>query len=122
MLTQVSKLAKTIGLAAGLVLIGGSLVGGIALASDNSDSPAPAVSAKTGPTGGGDHHGDDADNDADDQGGLAGRDDESGDGRNGHDDCDEGDSSDDNCTASPTATPSPSRSPHDDGYDHGDDD
>ena len=42
MFTHASKLAKTIGLAAGLLLIGGWFVGGIALAADNGDSPAAA--------------------------------------------------------------------------------
>jgi hypothetical protein len=120
MFTHVSKLTKTIGLAAGLLLIGGSMVGGIALAADNGGGPAPAVTATTPvPDATGDHRGDDADDqddDADDQGGPAGQ---SVDGRGGQDDCDEGETSDDDCTAPATATPAPTTSHHDD---DGDDD
>jgi hypothetical protein len=118
MFTNASRLAKTVGLAAGLLLIGGSLVGGIALAADNGDlaTPSPAVTGTAVTTPGsttGAHPGDD-----DDDAAAHGPDE-----RNGHDDCDEGEASDDDCAATPTATPSPSQSPHDDdnGDDHGGD-
>ena len=70
MFTHASRLAKAIGLAAGLLLIGGSLVDGIALAADNGDNPTPAVTGSSVPTPvptpgttTGDRHGDDADDD-----------------------------------------------------------
>lgn len=67
MRTRISKVAAAIGLAVGLAVIGGSVVGGIALASDRShgattDTPGPGASQ--GNTD--DDQGDDIDDDADD--------------------------------------------------------
>jgi hypothetical protein len=46
--TRVSRVAGMIGMATGLVIIGGSVLGGIALASAPDDAAGPAPSASTG--------------------------------------------------------------------------
>jgi hypothetical protein len=61
--TGISKIAGTIGLAIGVVVIGGSVVGGIALANDRGHDPAPAVTDQPAPTA----TDDDDSNDANDQ-------------------------------------------------------
>lgn len=61
MRTGIPKLAGAIGLAVGLVIIGGSVIGGIALANDRSHDPVPAATDAPGTTG----HGDDANDDQD---------------------------------------------------------
>jgi hypothetical protein len=108
MFAHASRLAKTIGLAAGIVLIGGSLVGGIALAADRGDDPTPGVTGTSLPAADattGDRHDDDDNHDDVDQ---------VRNGTDGGDDCDEGDSSDGNCSGRPTTMPSSSQSHHDD--------
>jgi hypothetical protein len=65
--TGISKIAGTIGLAVGVVVIGGSVVGGIALANDRGHDPAPAATDQSTPDA---NHSDDADdqNEANEQG------------------------------------------------------
>jgi hypothetical protein len=112
--TRLSRLAGTIGLAIGLVVIGGSVVGGIALANDRSHEPTTGVSTDASQA----TTDEDQDGDADDA-----TEDKQGNDAIGHEadaDADDADDADDaNDAGSPadeaTPHPSPSGSHDDDG-------
>jgi hypothetical protein len=112
MRTGISKLAGTIGLAVGVVVIGGSIAGGIALASDHAHDRTPAVADTSAPEG---THGDDAD-DQDGTNQLS--DDEATPGATGEagdDEATEDETEDEATEHGTTPTPHPTSSHHEDG-------
>jgi hypothetical protein len=124
---RITKVAAAIGLAAGLVVIGGSVVGGVALALDRGQPPAAPASVSDSTADGHDVVVDPSDDQgadeqgSDEQGGTSpGGDRSSDDGSTTDaDDCDDG-TDDDATEAADSSCPAPVDEPEDD-HEPGDD-